>query len=259
MPEILEIEYYRRAGEAALRRPIKKVLMPDGDYLRGVDAAEMRKALKGSLFTTARRRGKLMMLDVDSGPVLGLRFGMTGRLEVDGAGPIEKLEYAPSRQNPEWDRFGVEFADGGTMVVSDPRRLGNVTLDPDLSKMGPDAWTGSVDELTAALGTSTTSLKSRLMDQARWAGLGNLLTDETLWRAGLDPHRGAGKLTKPKIAKLHKTMHAVLNELSERGGSHMGDLQEERSADGRCPKDGAELRREKVGGRTTYWCPKHQS
>jgi formamidopyrimidine-DNA glycosylase len=53
-------------------------------------------------------------------------------------------------------------------------------------------------------------------------------------------------------------MRATLRQLARRGGSHTGDLMEQRRVAGRCPRDGTELRREVVGGRTTYWCPAHQ-
>lgn len=95
------------------------------------------------------------------------------------------------------------------------------------------------------------------MDQARLAGVGNLLADESLWRAGLDPSR-RDPLTEAELHVWHKALRATLLQLGRRGGSHMGDLMEERHAGGRCPKDGAALRTATVGGRTTWWCPLHQ-
>jgi formamidopyrimidine-DNA glycosylase len=100
-------------------------------------------------------------------------------------------------------------------------------------------------------------LKARLMDQQRLAGVGNLLADEMLWRAGLDPARRT-PLSDAELVTLHKAVRATLRLLGRRGGSHMGDLMEERRPGGHCPLDGAELRRATVGGRTTYWCPQHQ-
>ena len=95
------------------------------------------------------------------------------------------------------------------------------------------------------------------MDQERIAGVGNLLADEILWRAGLAPGRRT-PLTDEEVRALHKELRATLRQLGRRGGSHMGELMEERMPGGRCPRDGAELCRETVGGRTTYWCPSHQ-
>jgi formamidopyrimidine-DNA glycosylase len=96
------------------------------------------------------------------------------------------------------------------------------------------------------------------MDQSRIAGLGNLLTDEVLWRAGLDPAREAGGLDDTERAELARTIRHTVRVLGRRGGSHTGDLQTSRARGGICPRDGAELQRRTVGGRTTYSCPVHQ-
>ena len=106
--------------------------------------------------------------------------------------------------------------------------------------------------------TSSAPLKARLMDQGKLAGLGNLLADDTLYRAGLAPDRPANSLADDEIARLHRSMRRSIEQLGRRGGSHTGDLQPQRVRGGHCPKDGAELRRADVGGRTTYWCPEHQ-
>jgi formamidopyrimidine-DNA glycosylase len=96
------------------------------------------------------------------------------------------------------------------------------------------------------------------MDQARLAGLGNLLVDEILWRAGLDPARPAGGLDDDELTALHRSIGEVLADLMDRGGSHTGDLRRAVTLDGLCPRDGAPLERRTVGGRTTHSCPGHQ-
>ena len=96
------------------------------------------------------------------------------------------------------------------------------------------------------------------MDQERLAGVGNLLADEILWRAGLDPQRRT-PLDDDELRALHKALRATLRQLGRRGGSHMGELMEERHAGGRCPaRRRPSCARATVGGRTTYWCPQHQ-
>lgn len=259
MPEILEIELYRRVAEAALHRPITAVHAPDAWYLKeGTEAHALEAELVGRSFVAARRRGKLLLLGLDEGATLGLRFGMTGVLEVDGLEAVDQLEYSSLRRDPAWIRFAVDFGDAGSLRVRDPRRLGGVALDPDEDRLGPDALTASPAELRAALGTSPVALKARLMDQSRLAGLGNLLTDEILWRARLDPLRPAGSLTPTEQRRLHRQLRATLDLLLERGGSHTGDLMAARERGGRCPRCGTELDRRTIGGRTTYSCPRHQ-
>jgi formamidopyrimidine-DNA glycosylase len=258
VPEILEVESYRRAAEAVVGRRIAAVDATDAWFLkRGLVASQLVAALVGERVTGARRRGKLLLLDTE-GSVLGLRFGMTGRLIVDGLAPIDELLYSSRRQDPAWDRFALHFEEGGTLRVNDPRRLGGVELDPDEDELGVDALGITEGQLAAALAGSRAPLKARLLDQARVAGVGNLLADEALWRAGLDPARAAGGLDRAEIRRLHRALRRTLEVLGRRGGSHLGDLQDARSPEGRCPRDGTPLVRRTVGGRTTYSCPTHQ-
>jgi formamidopyrimidine-DNA glycosylase len=264
MPEILEVELYRRLAEKALGRTIEKLWMVDSRYGRGgTTPRRLQGALRGHVFTEARRRGKLLLLDTDDGPTLGVRFGMTGGLVVDGALALDRLLYGPGVFGEQWVRARITFADGGYLLLHDPRRFGSLELAPNESRLGPDALTLTLAQLRAALagtaarGIRSAPLKAQLMDQERVAGIGNLLADEILWRAGLDPGRRT-PLSDEELRTLHRSLLATLRQLGRRGGSHMGGLMEERHVGGRCPKDGAELRVATVGGRTTWWCPLHQ-
>lgn len=255
MPELPEVEAYRRLAERALGRLIVEVDAPDAWYLKG---GADPSVLVGRTFTAARRIGKLLLLDTDDdGPTLGLRFGMTGRLVVDGTAGVDRLLYSSDRELGAWDRFAVRFEDGGDLRMRDPRRLGGVLLDPDEAALGPDAAAVTLGELRQCLAGSTAPLKARLMDQARLAGIGNLLADELLWRAGLSPARPAQSLTPAELRRLHRHVMGTVQALME-GGSHTGDLMAERRPGGVCPKDGTPLVRATVGGRTSYWCPHHQ-
>jgi formamidopyrimidine-DNA glycosylase len=258
VPEGLEVETYRQQAEAVVGRRIVGVDAPDAWYVKKGDPAELAPALVGRVVTAARRLGKLLVLDLDDGTRLGLRFGMTGRLLVDGTASIEKLEYSSARDEPAWTRFTLRFDGGGDLRLRDPRRLGGVELEPEESLLGPDAATLTVGELRTALGRSTAPLKARLLDQARIAGIGNLLADDLLWRAGLDPARPAASLTDDEVAALQAAVVTTFRELGRRGGSHMGEMRAAAALDGLCPRDGTPLVRRRVGGRTTWSCPSHQ-
>jgi formamidopyrimidine-DNA glycosylase len=264
MPELPEVEGYRALAErTALGRRIQRVDAPDAWYLkRGLIAVEAAAALEGRCFLTARRRGKLLLLDAGGSDevevVLGLHFGMSGRLIVDGQASVDRLLYSPPGDPTRHDRFTVRFSDGGWLTMRDARRLGAVELDPDEERLGPDALSASVADLRAALAGSNVALKARLLDQSRLAGIGNLIADEVLWRAGLAPGRPSRSLTSSEVRRLHRSLTSGLAELIRRGGSHMGDLQPERHPGGHCPRDHCELSRGVVGGRTTWWCPRHQ-
>lgn len=258
MPELIEVEAYRRAAEVTVGRTIRRVVAPDGWYLkRGTTAAELQAALVGTTVRAARRTGKVLLLDTD-GPTLGLRFGMTGRLVVDGAAPIQRLEYSSARALQAWVRFALGFGSSGELHIVDPRRLGGVELDPDESRFGIDALDVRPAQLRARLATSRAPLKSWLLDQGHLAGIGNLLADEALWRAGLDPARPASSLTPSEVRRLHRHLRSTIADLSARGGSHTGDLHVARARGAACPRDGTPLERRTIGGRTTYSCPRHQ-
>lgn len=259
MPELLEIETYRVAAEAVLGRRIAAVHAPDGWYLkRGTDEAALIGALLDEEVVEATRLGKLLMLSMTGGAVLGLRFGMTGRLVVDGRAPIERLEYSSGRFDDAWIRFSVTFAGGGSLTIFDQRRLGGVELDPDLSMLGPEASTVTVAQLRESIGTSSSSLKALLLDQQRLAGLGNLLVDETLWRARLDPVRPARSLDGAEQRRLASAIRSTVATLARRGGSHTGDLQVARQPGAVCPRCATPLQRRSVATRTTWSCPLEQ-
>ncbi|MFN8019377.1 MAG: DNA-formamidopyrimidine glycosylase family protein [Acidimicrobiales bacterium] len=256
MPELIEVELYRRLADRTVGRTVAEVEAPDAWFIKGGPApVDVVDAVRGATVVGTARRGKLLLVDLgDERPVLGLRFGMTGRLAWGDDAPIDRLEYASGRDDPAWDRFALRFDDGSRLRLSDPRRLGAVELDPDLERLGPDAWTVTLAQMRAALDGSEAPLKARLLDQARIAGLGNLLVDETLWRARLDPARPAGSLDGAEVRRLRSRIASTVTDLFERGGSHMGDLQAERHRDGRCPRCGRPLDRRTIGGRTTYSC-----
>lgn len=269
MPEGVEIEFYRRAAERALHRPITAVVADDEWFCKdGTTPHELIDALTGASFVAARRRGKLLVLDFDAGPDpavdgyrqgrLGLRFGMTGRLIVDDLAPIDTLEYSSDRDDPAWDRFAVAFADGGSMRIRDPRRLGGVSLEPNEDALGVDAFVITPKELARRVFVGDVPIKARLLDQARVAGIGNLIADETLWRAGIDPARPAASIDDKERRRFLRHLRAVLGEFLRDGGSHTGRLQPARVRGATCPKDGAALDRRTIGGRTTFSCPQHQ-
>lgn len=259
MPEGVEIEMYRLHAEAAVGERVASVHAPDDWFLKGgVSAPEVRAAATGAEVMAARRKGKLLVLDLSSDHRLGLRFGMTGRLIVGDESAIEYLEYSSQRNDPSWDRFWLVFESGVELRIRDPRRLGGVELDPDEDKLGADVFAITVGQLKDRVLVGEVALKARLLDQGRIAGVGNLIADETLWRAGLDPARAAASLDDTETKRLQRNLRKVVAEFLEAGGSHTGRLQASRVRGGHCPKDGTELLRREVGGRTTYSCPEHQ-
>lgn len=256
---MLEAEAARALiAERALDREIAKVHAPDAWFLkRGLTPRAVRSVLPGLRLTDARRRGKLILVDSE-GPVLGLHLGMSGRIVIDGEAAGDPLLYAANGDNPAWRRFGLHFADGGSLFLRDPRRLGAVELDPDEDRLGPDAAAVRLPYVRDLLGRSRAPVKAVLMDQSRVAGLGNLLTDEVLFRAGVDPARPADSLDDAEVRAVARAISTTVRTLGRRGGSHTGDHMPAREPGALCPRDGAPMLRRTVGGRTTYSCALHQ-
>ncbi len=261
MPELIEVEMYADAIRPLEGSTLQRIDLLDGAYLRppGAPPAVLDELI-GSRLVAVRRHGKLMMLDFDGEAgegVLGLRFGMTGRLLVGERGPIDALVYSTARDEADWDRVRLHL-DGTVVSVRDPRRLGSVELDPDTSALGPDAARITVAELRRAMTGRTAPLKAALLNQQVIAGLGNLLVDEILWRVGLAPARSVGSLDAETSRRLARGIRSTILTLGRRGGSHTGDSFEVRTEGALCPIDGGPVRRDRIGGRTTYWCPAHQ-
>ena len=253
MPEGLEAEIWRSALERIVGRTITDAWVDERVAPPGFVDAVVGTSIDG-----VRRIGKVVVLD---GPDIGLHFGMTGRIVVDGDAPIDRLQYASGRDDPAWDRLRL-FTDGRTVPAlrfNDPRRLGRVSIDPDLSGLGVDVTAVSPLRLHRAIGGRHAPIKSVLLDQHAVAGLGNMCADEVLWWAGVDPHRPASSLDEQEIGALARAIRRRLPVMLRRGGSHRGTLSPEvRASCPPCERDGTPLRRDTIGGRTTVWCSGHQ-
>ena len=244
MPELPEAERARLQIERALDREIVAVDDSDTYVCRPHAPGDISGGLLGRRLTSAHRRGKFLWAETDDeGPELGLHLGMAGHIVIDEPAHVR------------WDRFALEFADGGRLALRDRRRLGRALLAPDFSHVGPDAAEIGRDEFRARIGRGAAPIKARLLDQGAISGIGNLLADEILWRASLHPRRAAGELSLEELDRLRREIRAALRSAIRLGGAHTGALIEHRVRGGRCPRCGTELERATVGGRTTFWCP----
>ena len=245
MPELPEAERARQTLESVLHRRITHVDDRDTYVCRPHPPGEIAAALEGHELAEAHRRGKFLWLETDDGPTLGLHLGMAGRILVDEAAQ------PPTR----WDRFTVQFADGGRLVLRDKRRLGRALIDPDFSHVGPDAADVSRAEFRRRIGRGHTAIKARLLNQGAISGVGNLLADEMLWQARISPRRDTGSLSTEDLDRLRRALRAAVRSAIRRGGVHTGRFVSSRRRGGSCPRDGHALERATVGGRTTFWCP----
>ena len=181
MPELPEAERARQAIERAVGREIVAVDDRDTYVCRPHAPGEIAAALVGRSLSSTHRRGKFLWAETGGdGPVLGLHLGMAGRIVVDEP---------PAPRN--WDRFALEFADGGRLALRDKRRLGRALLEPDLAHVGPDAAEVGRDAFRARIGRGTAPLKARLLDQ------------RSIWPASgtSSPTRPCGRRGSPRGAR----------------------------------------------------------
>jgi formamidopyrimidine-DNA glycosylase len=271
VPELPEVETARRViAEHGLHRRITAVDDADAFVCRPHTPGQLRDALTGRELTAARRRGKSMWCETSGpggsgppGPDLGIHLGMGGRIIItgpDGAAAEggDPWQRRAATAKAVWNRFTLEFADGGRLVLFDKRRLGRVRLDPDIGALGPDAAQISQDRFRAMITTGTIAVKARLLDQSKISGVGNLLADEALWQARISPSARVSTLTGRDAGRLYRALEAALASATAHGGVHTGEVIAARRPGGRCPRCGAEMRHGTVGGRSTWWCSREQ-
>jgi formamidopyrimidine-DNA glycosylase len=272
MPELPEVETARSLiADEALNRLIVDVDDSDTYVCRPHFPGELRDALTGRTLTAAHRRGKAMWCETSGvagsqvpGPDLGIHLGMSGRIVVTSPGGQAAEGGGPRRRDAqprkaEWDRFTLTFADGGTLVLFDKRRLGRVRLNPDIDALGPDAATVTPAEFRNLITKGSIAVKARLLDQSKIAGVGNLLADEILWQAKVSPAARTGSLQRTDADRLYHALKAALDSAVAKGGVHTGDVIEARRPGGSCPRCGAEMRHGTIGGRSTWWCSREQN
>ncbi|GAB2940624.1 formamidopyrimidine-DNA glycosylase [Hymenobacter coalescens] len=265
MPELPEVETYRRfLDDLLLQQTIAHFEVLDAHVLAAPEAV-LRAATVGATVTGTRRLGKNCFLELSTGQVLALHFGMTGDV---GA-------YRDDHDRPRFTRVALHLADGLRIAFIDPRKFGRIRLAGSvaeyqrLKKLGPDALELTAAELSAALARKKTLLKPLLLDQRLTAGLGNWIVDEVLFQAGLHPERVAGSLTPSEVQALHAAIALVLTTAIEQEANYRQfpttfliharewDAYPVPGSDSYkyCPKDQEAIVKKYVGGRATYYCP----
>jgi formamidopyrimidine-DNA glycosylase len=270
MPELPETETIARGlNEAVSGRRITSATVRRSDVLRGTSARKLQREIAGAVIVGAYRRAKLVVIELASGHRIVVQPRFTGGLIIDdGTLPQAERRYV-----------AVSFTldDGRTLHYRDVRRLGTLEL-MDRARwsgyaraLGPEpldpAFTPAL--LSGLLRGSRQAVKTRLMDQRRLAGVGNIYSAEALWRAGLKPSRASRSITAQEAERLHAGLTSVLRESIEARGTSFRDYRDASGARGSfssqlavyarggepCLRCGARLKStRKVGGRATVYC-----
>ena len=258
MPEQPEVE---RAVELLRRtivgRPIRHVRTLHPSLARALPLADA-ESLAGRAVARVDRRGKHQLLVLDDGRTLHAHFRMAGDWALDRAAD------AP----PPHARALIEFADGGRVVLVDPRALATLQIvdaESLLSTLGPDpadpAYTAT--ELHAALAGRRGPIKPVLLDQRIVSGVGNIYAAEALWHAGVDPRVQANRLGPRRVTRILDGIRTALTLGAETAtryssGEEVGSLAVYGREGERCTRCGGTVRRIVQAGRSTYFCPRCQ-
>lgn len=272
MPELPEVETVRRALERhAAGRIVTSVRGRSVQMRRPLDVDLLRRKLVGSGLAAIRRRGKFLLVDLDTPGTLLVHLGMSGRLMLSD----------PASEQPPHTHLAVGLNDRFELRLVDPRRFGLVdwlepggeTHDPSLSILGIEPLESDiVRELPPRLHTTRAPLKTALLDQRLVAGVGNIYATEALWRAGVRPSRPGRRTAIGRLERLSEEVRSVLAEAVEQGGTTIRDFATPEGnfgyfavrlqAYGRrglpCARCGVVLADSRIGGRSTVWCPRCQ-
>jgi formamidopyrimidine-DNA glycosylase len=268
MPELPEVETTVRGLTKVLEgRRITSVEARRED-LRRAFPPDLRQRLTGARVTGLGRRAKYGLVHTDRGDTMIFHLGMSGSWRIDHA----RLE--------KHDHLVIETDEGRRLALNDPRRFGSVDLVrsgdlpnwPAFRTLGPEP-TGEVTGtwFRQKFAGRTAPVKAMLMDQRIIAGLGNIYACEALYRAGIDPRKLAGKVSKVKLDSLAAAIPTVLGEAIAAGGSTLRDFVSPDGELGYFAKDfavydregercacGGRVKRIAQGGRSTFFCPRCQ-
>jgi formamidopyrimidine-DNA glycosylase len=257
MPELPDVEGFRRVLVAhAVGKPIESVRTLDRAMLGNRSPQAFGRTLKGQRFLEPRRHGKWLLAPAGEACVL-MHFGMTGLLEWRDRDSARHAH----------DRIAFVFR-GGELRYRNMRKFGGVWIARDdeereriTGRLGPDAQDLDRDWFHERIQRRRGAVKAALMDQKLIAGLGNLLSDEVLWRARLNPRARCSSLTARRRDALYAAVRATVRESIPAGRVPHGPkwLTAVRDRDDAgCPRCGARLKKATVAGRTARWCPRCQ-
>jgi len=274
MPELPEVETIRLMLRPLVTgRRIVRAHVLRGDIVGFPDAPGLEHGVAGRTIVELARKGKYLVVRLDEERDLVVHLRLSGHLEVVSQG--DEVDY---------ERARFELDDGKALAFAEPRALGRMFLvqrdkyPPELAgmmKMGPEPIQPDFDAafLRERLRGRTAAVKSLLLDQQIACGVGNIYSDEALFRAGIRPHRRAGRLGKSEVDRLARALADVLKDgirwcgTTLRDGRYQlpeggaGSFQKRLAVFGRegerCRRRGCAgvVRLQKVGGRNARFCP----
>ena len=279
--ELPEVEVMRRDLERDVvgRRVKEAEVKSSKNAMRVIRRHKTRRdftsKLVGRKLTKVERRGKYLLVTLDSGDVLVVHFGMSGQFQR-GTGRVAM---------PPHTHVVLTFQQGGDLRFIDPRTFGEmfVSAGDELGKV-KELQHLAIDPLDQVftwpafqylLAERASKMKPLMMDQKFISGLGNIYSDEVLFHAGLRHDRMSDTLSSQEVRRLYRAIQEVLQEAIKMRGTTLddeayvdlfgkpGEYGEELKVYGRqglpCRRCRTPIETVKISQRTSYFCPQCQS
>lgn len=265
MPELAEVEYYRKQWNPGIGMTVDHVQFNAGKRIfREVDLKRLQTVLTGASLEGSATKGKQICFQFSEDAYLGVHLGMTGKLRAESSQTYARDSH---------DHLVLYLHGGRVLVFNDSRMFGRVRF--GVASGGPAWWANLPPEVLSDAFTfervddflrrrARSPLKSILLMQEMFPGVGNWMADEILWRSRLHPAARPIQLSKRERALLYAKVREVCSDAMKVIGTDWGTppndwLFNHRWKDGgQCPKTGVALKRERIGGRTSCWSPKWQ-
>lgn len=270
MPELPEVETIRRDLNKELKgRKILKLKSCDWAKMLKPSPEALAKAVEGKTIRDIDRRAKLLLVHLDDhGTTVAIHLKLTGRLFIrKPADPPDRFTHAVlALDKGEELRFSDLRKFGYMKVITNKIDLGQI-----LSEFGPEPLTKEFTFQTfkEIVAKGSRAIKTVIMDQQKISGVGNIYADEALWRAKIHPEKIAKNLTDEDLKELYSAILFVIKQgIEDRGtsvdqyldiyakeGKHAQNLQVFRKNGKPCPRCGTTIKKMRVGGRGTHYCP----
>lgn len=253
--------------------------------------SSFKKEIRNRKILSVERRAKNILLNISGEKTILIHLKMTGHL-LYGKYKFQKNKWLPAQKGPLNDPFNrfvhvvFIFKDGKYLAFSDARKFGKITLldtktahdTKHLNDIGPEPLEKSfiLEKLKTCLNKRLNGkIKTVLMDQSIIAGIGNIYSDEILWRAGIHPERKVSKIKESEFKLLFKAIKETLARGIDFGGDSMSDYRNiyglpgkfqmkheaYRRTEERCRKKNCNgiIKRKVINGRSAHFCSIHQS
>ena len=271
MPELPEVETTRRnIAPYLINHVIHDVqIYKNAERLAITHSAnDMVLELKKRRIISLDRYGKYLLFSLDNGRIWVVHLRMTGALIISEC--VSKKE--------KYERARITLDNGKILIFDDMRKFGTWHIVDNIKqampRIGPDAYSSefTIQWLQTKLSQRKIAIKNSLLDQKIVAGIGNIYADEACFEAGINPQKPSKELSLHKVRLLHRSILKVLGLALENGGTTFSNYRDGfgragnnsinaqvfRRQGSECFRCRAIIRKIRLGGRGTHYCPSCQ-